>query len=597
MKIRLTFEELLSLSSGARLTLLEGLYEHSNWIVEHAWQRATPLSAVHLLWLCTQALEDAGREAKLQLIRAHPELAGKAMVAGTLTQASTQEQSGAGLTHCSPEEFAHLQNLNQRYAEKFAWPFILAVKGPRGTGLSRQVIIQTFERRLSQSATQEFDECIRQIHRIAQVRLADRIHVDSSRGVELWDAHEQLAQYTDVEGTLTALYLQPAHQNTARHLVQMMQEAGFDDVFTDDVGNVVGRWLGKQPHLPALMMGSHYDTVRNAGKYDGRLGILAPIACVKKLNAQGIKPHRTLELVAFAEEEGQRFPATLLASSALTGQFDPAWLEQTDAEGINLRDALLACKLNPSAINQLKRDPKHYLGFLEIHIEQGPVLQAMHLPLAVVTSINGAVRLHGAITGTAAHAGTTPMNLRHDALCALSEWALRVEAVTHEMSPAVATIGIAEVPMGSINVVPGQARFTLDVRAPQDALRDALLAQLMNELQNICNKRGVQFHFQETYRAPEAPCNAALQQVWADAIAETGLPVHRMPSGAGHDAMKMHHLLPQAMLFVRGENGGISHNPLESTHQDDMQLALEVLDRVLHRLILNQETRHEPFSH
>lgn len=588
MNARLTFEELKSLSSSARLAHLEGLYEHSDWIVEQAWRRAQPQSATHFLWLCTQVLEDAGHNAKLELIRAHPELAGKAMVAGTLTHASTQEQSTAGLTHCSPEEFEHIQQLNRRYGEKFGWPFILAVKGPRGTGLSRQTIIQTFERRLHQSAAKEFDECIRQIHRIAQVRLNDRMQEDLSEANALWDAHEQLAQYTDVEGTLTALYLHAAHQKTAQALVQMMQEAGFDNVYVDDVGNVVGQWLGLKPELPALMMGSHYDTVRNAGKYDGRLGILAPIACVRKLHSKGIKPTRTLELVAFAEEEGQRFTATLLSSSALTGQFDPAWLDQTDANGMSLREAMLSCQLNPDAIADLKRDPQQYVGFLEIHIEQGPVLQAMHLPVGVVTSINGAVRLQGSIVGTAAHAGTTPMGMRQDALCALSEWVLQVEAKAKHMSPAVATVGIAEVPMGSVNVIPGKTQFTLDVRAPHDQLRDQLLEELLNDLQMICEKRGVQPHMVESYRAPAAPCHQGLQKLWAQAIEDTGLPVHCLPSGAGHDAMKMHHLLPQAMLFVRGENEGISHNPLESTHRDDMQLTLQILEHVWNRLLLNE---------
>jgi len=288
-----------------------------------------------------------------------------------------------------------------------------------------------------------------------------------------------------------------------------------------------------------------------------------------------------IEVVAFSEEEGQRFAATFLSASALTGSFAPQWLEQTDADGISMRAAMQAAGLDPAGIPALQRDPSQYLGFVEVHIEQGPVLNALHLPLGVVTSINASVRLVGAVRGTASHAGTTPMDQRRDAACAVAELALYMEQRARADGDSVATIGQWQVPAGSVNVVPGRCEFSLDMRAPSDAQRDALCADVLAQLYAICQRRGLQSELRETMRASAAPSHPAWQQRWERAVQALGLPLHRMPSGAGHDAMKMHDILPQAMLFVRGQNRGISHNPLESSTSADMQLAIEALDHLL----------------
>jgi N-carbamoyl-L-amino-acid hydrolase len=241
-----------------------------------------------------------------------------------------------------------------------------------------------------------------------------------------------------------------------------------------------------------LLTGSHYDTVRNAGKYDGRLGIYVPLACVQMLKRQGKRLPFDVEIVAFAEEEGQRFKATFLGSSALVGDFNPAWLDQIDAQGISMRQAMQHAGLNPADIDAIRRDPAQYLGFLEVHIEQGPVLNALHLPLGIVTSINASVRYQCELRGMASHAGTTPMGQRRDAAAAAAELVLYMEQRAAQDADAVATVGMLQVPNGSVNVVPGRCLLSLDMRAPSDAQRDALVADVLAQLHAICERRGVQ---------------------------------------------------------------------------------------------------------
>jgi N-carbamoyl-L-amino-acid hydrolase len=365
-----------------------------------------------------------------------------------------------------------------------------------------------------------------------------------------------------------------------------MRECGFDEIRTDAVGNVVGIYRSARLDTATLLTGSHFDTVRNGGKYDGRLGILVPMACVRELAQRGRRLPFHLEVVGFAEEEGQRYQATFLGSSALVGGFDPAWLEQRDADGRCMRDAMHAAGLPGAmeAISLLKRDPGRYLGFVEVHIEQGPVLNEEGLPLGVVTSINGSVRCLVEVTGTASHAGTTPMNRRRDAATAAAEFALYLEQRAASDGNSVGTIGLLNVPAGSVNVVPGRCQFSLDLRAPTDAQRDRLAADVLAQLKAICERRGVRAQVEETLRIAAAPSAPGWQARWEKAVADLGLPVHRMPSGAGHDAMKLNEIMPQAMLFLRGGNSGISHNPLETITSDDAQLCVEAFLNMLDQL-------------
>lgn len=588
----LTLNQLNNASIDDAVKMLDGLYEHSPWIAEQALLQRPFTSLAHLKHAMCEVLRQAGRDAQLELIRAHPELAGKAMVSKTLTVESTHEQNKAGLTNCTPEEFAKIQELNADYNAKFGWPFILAVRGPRGVGLNKQQIIEAFERRLHGHPNFELAECLRNIHRIVEIRLNDKFGIEPTLGHQVWDWQEKLAQHSDPgfaeKGQLTVTYLTDAHRACAQRISHWMKDCGFDEVEIDDVGNVVGRYLPSTAGGQYLLTGSHYDTVRNGGKYDGRLGIFVPMACVQQLHQQGKRLPFGIEVVGFAEEEGQRYKATFLGSGALIGDFKSEWLDQNDADGITMRTAMQKAGLCIENIPNIRRDPSKYLGFVEVHIEQGPVLNEVNIPLGVVTSINGSVRYQCEVIGTASHAGTTPMDRRRDAACAVAELALYMEQRAAKDGDSVATIGQLNVPNGSINVVPGRCTFSLDLRAPTNPQRDALEADVLAQLRAICERRGVRCTAEETMRAAAAPSAAEWQARWERAVSALGVPLFKLPSGAGHDAMKLHEMMPQAMLFVRGENAGISHNPLESTTSDDMQLCVEAFTHLLNQLALEK---------
>ena len=614
----LTLEQLNATSRSHFTALLDGTYEHSPWIAERGWDKRPFRSLAHLKLALVEVVRDAGRDAQLKLVRAHPELAGKAMVSKMLTAESTDEQGKAGLANCTPEEFAFIQKLNADYNAKFGFPFILAVRGPRGLGLSRHEIIATFQRRLENHPDFEITEALRNIHRIAELRLDDKFGVTPELGNLVWDWAERLAQYSDPgyaeKGQLTVTYLTDAHRACAQRLAHWMREdCGFDSVEIDAVGNVVGVYWGLdeiaamserapyseqgrdsegsgllRPASPAtsrrLLTGSHYDTVRNGGKYDGRLGIFVPMACVRELRRANRRFPFGIEVVGFAEEEGQRYKAVFLGSGALTGHFDVRWLDQKDADGITMREAMQHAGLCIDDIPKLQRDASRYLGFIEVHIEQGPVLNEIDLPLGIVTSINGSVRYVGEVIGVASHAGTTPMDRRRDAAAAVAELVLYVEKRAASAPNLVGTAGMLEVPNGSINVVPGRCKFSLDVRATTDEVRDACARDVLDRLRSICERRGMRYTVEETMRQAAAPSAPQWQRRWEYAVEALGLPLYRMPSGAGHDAMKMHEVMPQAMLFLRGLNSGISHNPLESITNDDTELCVRAFQILLDQL-------------
>jgi N-carbamoyl-L-amino-acid hydrolase len=569
--------------------LLEGTYEHSPWIAERAWPRRPFASLAQLKLALVEVVRKADRNAQLALIRAHPELAGKAMVAKTLTTESSHEQGKAGLTECTPEEFARIRQLNADYNAKFGFPFILAVRGPRGTGLTKAEIIATFARRLDNHPDFEFAEALRNIHRIAELRLDDKFGHVPELGNRVWDWAEGLAQHSDPgyaeRGQLTVTYLTDAHRACAQRLAHWMREdCGFDSVEIDAVGNVVGFYHGMDPNAQRLLTGSHYDTVRNGGKYDGRLGIFVPMACVRELSRAGRRLPFGFEVVGFAEEEGQRYKAVFLGSGALAGHFDLAWLEQKDADSVTMREAMQHAGLCIADIPKLKRDVSKYLGFVEVHIEQGPVLNEIDLPLGIVTSINASVRYVGEVIGMASHAGTTPMDRRRDAAAAVAELVLFVEQRAASQPHLVGTIGMLEVPNGSINVVPGRCKFSLDIRATTNEVRDSCANDVVVELARICERRGVRYTIEETMREAAAPSAPAWQRRWERAVESLGLPLYRLPSGAGHDAMKLAEVMPQAMLFLRGLNSGISHNPLEAITNDDTELCVRAFQNLLEQL-------------
>ena len=571
-----TIQGLNGLDAEAFTAALDGIYEHSPWIAARA-AALRPCSTLAALKLALQAVVDGASDAEqLLLLRAHPELAGKAAIAGELTAESSGEQACSGLDRCTPDEYAQLHALNARYNERFGFPFILAVRGPTGRGLARQAIIDTFVRRLDNTRDDELREALRQVHRIAEIRLNALLAVELPVGATVMDWCETLGGISDSEPDLTCAYMTPAHQRTAAQIAEWMRASGMT-VHIDAVGNVVGRYAAAQAGAQTLVTGSHYDTVRNGGKYDGRLGILLPLALVAQLHARGERLPCDLEVIAFAEEEGVRFRSTFLGSSAVAGGFDLALLDAVDADGILMRDALLAAGHNPAAIPAIARDPAALLGFVEVHIEQGPVLLERGLALGVVSAIAGSSRYVVELKGVASHAGTTPMGMRRDAAAAAAEIVILVESRCSGPASLVGTVGQLEVPAGSVNVVPGACRLSLDIRAANDTTRLAAVDDILAGISAICARRGIGEKLYKLLEIDAVPCAPRLMDQLGRAVERAGLPRFDLPSGAGHDAMRMAQLLDVAMLFVRCGNGGISHNPLETMSADDADLAGAVL--------------------
>jgi len=469
-----TLDHLNSCSATEFVEILHGIYEHSPWIPQRAAAQR-PFTSLTALKLALQAVvANATEDEQLALIRAHPELAGKAAIAGELTKESTGEQAKAGLNNCSPEEFATLHKLNADYNAKFGFPFIVAVKGPDGKGLTRETIIGTFTRRFKNQREDELAECLRQISRIAELRLNDLLAHTLQFGNIIMEWSETIGAWSDDEGGLTCAYMTAAHRKTAAQLASWMTDAGMQ-VEIDAVGNVVGRYLSDNPNAKTLLTGSHYDTVRNGGKYDGREGILLPIAIVKHLHERGEKLPFHFEIIGFSEEEGVRFKSTFLGSNAIIGQFDLTLLDKTDADGMTMREALTAAGHDVSQIPAIARNPADVLGFVEVHIEQGPVLLQHDLPVGIVTSIAGSCRYLVDLKGVASHAGTTPMTMRKDAAAAAAEIVLYVEQRCSQAPSLVGTVGRLQVPNASVHVIPGACQFTLDIRAADDATGEALI--------------------------------------------------------------------------------------------------------------------------
>ena len=386
-----------------------------------------------------------------------------------------------------------------------------------------------------------------------------------------------LNRFSDEPGNLTRLYLSPAHRLAADHVLDLMRARGLV-AHLDAAGSVQGRMEGRKPGLPALIVGSHIDTVKDAGAYDGNLGVVAGL-----LIAEALAPHApslpfALEVIAFGDEENVRFPTNLSTSAALSSGYEPAWLDARDADGISVREALLAFGGDPDGVMGLRRAPGSVAGYLELHIEQGPVLEAHDEPVGIVTAINAQIRARVRVTGEAGHAGTVPMALRKDALAAAAEMALALEEIAKGQPDAVGTVGVFRPEPGATNVVPGACAFTIDVRAPLDATVRAMDEAVETRFSAIAARRGVGLTIEPYSRLAATPMAASLQAALQHGIARTGanLKARPIPSGAGHDAMTMARTFPAAMLFVRNEKG-ISHSPLEAMTEADAGIAIKVM--------------------
>ena len=401
--------------------------------------------------------------------------------------------------------------------------------------------------------------------------------LDPSRILQRCDA---LARHSELPDGLTRVFLSPQGRAAGELVLGWMREAGMQ-AGLDAIGNAVGRYEGERPGLACLMLGSHLDTVRDAGKYDGMLGVISAIECVGLLHAEKKRLPFAIEVVGFGDEEGVRFGTTLLGSRAIAGTLDPRVLEAKDAKGISIAEALRQFDLNPKEVPGVARKKGAILAYVELHIEQGPVLEAENLPVGVVTAINGFSRLRVSLRGEAGHAGTVPMKLRRDALAAAAECVLAVERLARAQPELVATVGRLEAKPGAINVIPGEVQFSVDVRAPEDAAREQAVAAARTEIALISESRSIGFEIETLQELGSSACAPWLMAQLERAVRAEGLRVLRLPSGAGHDGMAMKAIADIAMLFVRCERG-VSHNPAEAISAEDAGTGAKILYQFIH---------------
>ncbi|MBF7981416.1 MULTISPECIES: allantoate amidohydrolase [Rahnella] len=385
---------------------------------------------------------------------------------------------------------------------------------------------------------------------------------------------DTLAAISETPGQLTRVYLSAEHLQANRQVGEWMAEAGMR-VWQDSVGNICGRYEGQDPSAPALLLGSHLDSVRNAGRYDGPLGVLTALEVVSHMHQNGIRLPMAVEIVGFCDEEGTRFGITLLGSRGLTGTWPADWLERQDAQGITVAQAMENVGLSPLTIGASQRAASDFCAYLELHIEQGPCLQGANVPLGVVTAINGARRLNCEFTGHAGHAGTVPMGQRQDALTAAAEWTLAIETLTTTAGRnLVATVGTLECLPGAVNVIPGQVKLSLDVRGPRDDDLGALQKVLLAQGHEIAARRGLTFAAEQFYGICATECDESLQHRLSQSVLHLQGQAMSLPSGAGHDAIAMAECWPVGMLFVRCKDG-ISHHPDESVTTGDVAYAVQ----------------------
>jgi allantoate deiminase len=390
---------------------------------------------------------------------------------------------------------------------------------------------------------------------------------------------DALARHSELAGGLTRVFLSREYRAAAEQVLGWMREAGMRAEL-DAIGNVFGRYEGSRGGLPCLMLGSHLDTVRDAGRYDGMLGVITAIECVAALAGNGRRLPFAIEVLGFGDEEGVRFGTSMFGSRGVSGTLDPAVLKTRDANGVGIDDALREFGLDPTRAAQVARKKGEVLAYAELHIEQGPVLEAEGLPVGVVTAINGFSRLRATLHGVAGHAGTVPMPLRRDALAGAAQCVLAIERIARSDPDLVGTVGRIEAKPGAINVIPGEVQFTIDFRAPRDALREQAVLAAVSAVQEVASQRRLAAHVENIQELGVTACAPWLIGQLERAIAAEGVRVRRLPSGAGHDGQAIQAIADVAMLFVRCK-GGISHNPAESISEADAGAGARTLLRFI----------------
>lgn len=405
------------------------------------------------------------------------------------------------------------------------------------------------------------------------------------RATALMRRCDELNAFTSSEGQLTRLYGTPALRGAIDQVARWMEAAGMI-VSIDHVGNLVGIYEADTnvPQPRTFIIGGHLDSVKNAGRYDGPLGVLCGVAFIEGLAAGDKRLPFHVQVIAFADEEGVRFHTTYLGSRTLAGTLSPEALTLTDEDGVALAAAIREFGGDPDKLSENRRDPGDLLGFIEVHIEQGPILERRDVPVGVVSAIAGATRVSAGFTGIAGHAGTVPMDLRRDALPAAAEFVLAVERIASGEEGLVGTVGQLIVSPGASNVIAGHVESTLDLRHPDETLRATIARQIEMELHTIGNRRKIETQWTEVQGYATVECDLDLMSRLIDAIADEGFEPLQLASGAGHDAVALSEITPVSMLFVRCK-GGVSHNPLESITVEDVEVAIRVLDRFMFGIV------------
>jgi allantoate deiminase len=414
---------------------------------------------------------------------------------------------------------------------------------------------------------------------MSELNAASAGHQTASLGKEIVGRINELAAISETPEHLARIFLTKEHRAAADLILDWMRSAGMR-AHLDAIGNVCGRYEGERPGLPCLTLGSHYDTVRDAGKWDGPLGLITAISCAADLHKRGRRLPFAIEVIGFADEEGVRFASTLLGSRAVAGTFVESVLGTRDAAGISMRDALTQFGLDPDHIGAAARVRAELLAYIELHIEQGPVLEAQNLSVGVVTAIAGATRLAASLTGMAGHAGTVPMALRRDALVGAAECIVAIEEFCKTDEGLVGTVGYIHAAPGATNVIPGQVSFTIDIRAATDAHRKLAVADIVRQIEAIARRRNLSLQLDVTHENRTVPCAPWLRAQVAEAIAAEAFRVFELPSGAGHDGMAMIDIADVGMIFVRCR-GGVSHHPDEHVELADADAGARVLLRLI----------------
>ncbi|MDM7861339.1 allantoate amidohydrolase [Alteromonas sp. ASW11-36] len=405
-----------------------------------------------------------------------------------------------------------------------------------------------------------------------------------------------LSRISEMDGGILRQYLTVKHAEANQQAARWMQQAGMT-TWQDEVGNQWGRLASSDPAAKRLIVGSHLDTVPNAGAYDGILGVMLAIELADLAHQQSVELPFHLDVVGFCDEEGTRFGATLIGSKALAGDFNANWLELTDEHGTTMADAMTVFGLDPLKVQDAALDPTELLAYWETHIEQGPVLEAQQQAIGVVTAIAGAKRALVSFKGRAGHSGTTPMHMRQDSLVAAAEFICKVEQSAAQCSNSqVATVGYIDAKPGAVNVIAGKTTLSLDVRAQQDSELDQLLHSIEHHAQAIAEQRNLTLEWQWTHAAAAVACDQHIMQTFMEACARNDESIALLPSGAGHDAMAIATKCPVGMLFVRSP-GGVSHHPSETVVEEDVARVLAVMYSALAIQIAKTQETYEPVTH